>query len=324
MTTHGRPSASLALIQQRAQMNRAIRDFFYHKGVCEVETPLLGKGNSTDPFIDPLSVSLSLQPGAAPQTFFLQTSPEFAMKRLLAHGSGSIYQLGKAFRAEEIGRHHHPEFTMLEWYRVGFDHHALMDEVDELLHLFFDDAPSTRITYQGLFQTYLNICPLTASLETLQTCAQAIGLSWASEAPTDRTALLQALLATHIEPHLGHDAPCFLYDFPPEQAALARIRGTGPEAVAERFEVYVRGVELANGYHELADATEQRARMTRDQRFRQAHQKPFIPLDEDFLGALAYGLPDCAGVALGVDRLLMLITQQHTLASVLSFAFETS
>lgn len=307
-----RPTASLLNLQRRAQILATIRTFFAERNVLEVETPLLGYSTATDPHISSLIVPHNTT------SLYLQTSPEFAMKRLLVAGSGSIYQIAKAFRAEENGRLHHTEFTLLEWYRVGFDHHQLMDEMDALLQQVLQTESAERCTYTEIFQRYLEIDPLLASSEELAQCAYAQGLiEIQNPDPKDDTFWCHLLMSHCIEPNLGKERPLFVLDFPPAQAALAKIRPGNPP-VAERFEVYYRGVELANGYHELNDILEQKRRFFVDNQRRETLNLPQIPADPSLLAALAYGLPDCAGVALGVDRLVMLALGASNIAEVMS------
>lgn len=311
------PSAKINHLKARAQILQQIRTFFAKRQVMEVETPLLCQTSVTDPYIQSIAVSLKTEAEAKP--YFLQTSPEYAMKRLLAAGSGSIYQICKAFRREESGRWHQPEFTMIEWYRLGFDHHQLMDEMDDLLQLILHTATAERQSYYQVFSHYLHIDAAQASIEELAACARDHGLDVAGH--HDRDTWLTLLLSHCIEPHLGEEKPFFLYDFPASQAALARIQPVFPP-VAARFEVYYRGIELANGFHELQDAAEQRRRFEANSRQRQALGLPFIPIDEHFLAALEHGLPDCAGVALGLDRLVMLALGCQRIQEVMAFDLE--
>ncbi len=307
------PSASLKTLRQRAEIFRQIREFFAERDVLEVDTPLLTTTTATDLHIASFIVA---------PTHFLQTSPEFCMKRLLAANYGAIYQLGKAFRHNEVGRQHNPEFTMLEWYRPGFDHQQLMQEVDELLQTILQTAPAEKFTYAAIFQHYLQLDPHRASLSELTSCVQKNNINLdAVIDPQDRDAWLHLLMTHLIEPRLGKNRPAFIYDFPETQAALARIR-PGDPAVAERFEVYIKGVELANGYHELSDAQEQRQRFLQDQQRRAALNYPTVPMDERLLSALTHGFPNCAGVALGFDRLIMLAVNAQSITDVIPFAWD--
>lgn len=314
------PSATLGVLRKRAEIIAIIRDFFAKRQVLEVETPLLSQATVTDPCIASIPAYFQSSCGAERQTCYLQTSPEYAMKRLLAAGSGAIYQITKAFRQGDYGRFHNPEFTMLEWYRPQFDHHALMDEMDLLLQQVLATSSAERMTYSNLFAKYLAINPHTATIDELKACALRSGCELMSELP-DRNAWIDLLLTHCIEPYLGQDRPLFLYDFPIDQAALARIRFDETPPVASRFEVYYRGIELANGFHELQNSTEQRERFLCELNKRQELQLPMAPMDENFLSALQFGLPDCAGVALGIDRLVMLAVQCHAIQDVLSFDF---
>lgn len=299
-------------LQLRAKILAKIRQFFAERNVLEVETPLLCSTTATDPHIHSFSVASKR---------YLQTSPEFCMKRLLAAGSGSIYQICKAFRREEVGRQHNPEFTLLEWYRIGFDHQQLMIEVDELLQTILQASSAEKITYGKLFEKYLQINPHKVSVQELKNCAQKMQLKLSNENITDRDAWLQLLMTHFIEPQLGNEKPLFIYDFPATQAALSKIRHE-EIPVAERFEVYVNGIELANGYHELIDAKEQQARFIADQKRRQELGYENVPIDKYLLAALEESFPNCAGVALGVDRLIMLAGKSHSIHSTLSFSWE--
>lgn len=312
-----RPSATLTALKQRAQLLQSIRQFFIERDVMEVETPSLSHTSVTDPFINSMSVHVCVR---SSDTHYLQTSPEYAMKRLLAAGSGPIFQIAKAFRQDEQGARHNPEFTMLEWYRPGFDHHALMDEMDELLQLVLRCERADRMSYKELFMLYVQLDPHDATIAELATCASqhAIHLQ---DAIDDRDTWLMLIMSHVIEPKIGFDRPLFLYDFPASQSALARIQSTTPP-VASRFEVYVKGIELANGFHELQDAREQRMRFIANLEKRAALGLPLLPIDELFLAALEHGLPDCAGVALGVDRLMMLAMGARSISDVISFDFE--
>lgn len=317
------PAANLETLCLRARLLSSIRGFFERRGVLEVETPILSTAAVTDPNLASLTVRYT-GPGAPHgRNLYLHTSPEFPMKRLLAAGSGSIYQICKVFRDGEAGRLHNPEFTMLEWYRVGFDHHALMDEVEalvtEMLHERTDLGPAERLTYRRAFREYAGIDPHEASVESLRECALGHGAELAMGLEPDRRDAWLDLLLTHVvEPSLGDGRLTFLYDYPASQAALARVR-TGDPPVAERFELYLGGVELANGFHELGDASEQQRRFQADNERRRAAGLPPVLIDERLLAALAHGLPDCAGVALGFDRLVMIAGRLRSIDEVLAF-----
>jgi len=319
-----RPTATPESLRLRARILERLRIFFRERDVLEVETPVLSVAATPDPALASLSTRYTGPLFPAGQDFFLQTSPEFAMKRLLAAGSGSIYQVCKVFRDGESGRLHNPEFTMLEWYRIGFSHHQLMDEVEALVSYCIDDAippmASERLTYQEAFQRYLQVDPHTATAKDFAAVARRHEI----HPPTDLfahhdVAIWRDLLLTHvIEPHLGQGRLTFLHDFPASQASLARVR-PGHPPLAERFELYWQGIELANGFHELTDPAEQRIRFERQQHARVAGGLPALPLDERLLAALAEGMPDCSGVALGFDRLVMLASGARNLDEVIAF-----
>lgn len=324
MNREWRPAASLERLRLRAELLAGIRRFFEARGVLEVETPVLAAAGVTDPHLQNL-LSRYTGPGHPHGlALYLQTSPEFAMKRLLAAGSGSIYQLGKAFRDGEAGRRHNPEFTLLEWYRVGFDHHRLMQDVAELVTQLLRDrlalAPAERLSYREAFERHAGIDPLRADSAAFRNCALRHGLA-ASDLGDDLDAWRDLLLTQIVEPRLGQGRLGFLYDYPVSQAALARLSPRDP-AVAERFELYLNGIELANGFHELGDAAEQRRRFEHDNIRRRALGLPERPIDERLLAALEHGLPEVSGVALGVDRLVMLAAGATSLDDVLAFPID--
>lgn len=313
------PNASIELLRKRAQLLQKIRNFFATENVLEVETPLLCQHTVTDPYIDSFSVATT------DHTRYLQTSPEYAMKRLLAAGSGSIYQICKAFRNEQPSTQHNPEFTILEWYRVGWDATKLMQETEKLLNTLSKCPPAQYITYQNVFKNILQIDPLTISETELQELvrhktANTVSNAWLN---AGKDALLSDCFNRWIEPTFAKDTPVFVTEFPATQAALAQLNQTD-NRVADRFELYFRGYELANGFAELTDETQQRARFINDQTTRKQQQSKIPNIDERLLAALANGLPTCAGVALGVDRLLMAITATTDINTCLSFSWEKS
>ncbi len=317
------PSASIVRLKQRSHILRNIRQFFEQRQVTEVETPAMSHFSVTDQYLQAFETRFH-QPGdTVGLPLYLQTSPEYAMKRLLAAGSGCIYQISKAFRNEESGRFHNPEFTMLEWYRVGFDHHQLMHEVDELLQSVLKTPSAEYMTYQQAFIQVLSTDPLSASIEQLQEIARQQGFDLLCQQLTDKDDLLQLLFSQCVESSIGQIRPCFVYDFPAGQASLAKISKRDPR-VAERFEVYFKGVELANGFHELTDPKEQRVRFEQDNTKRIADGLCERQCDERLLAALAHGLPDCAGVALGIDRLMLLALEAEHINEVISFPIETA
>ncbi|WP_047049239.1 elongation factor P--(R)-beta-lysine ligase [Vibrio mexicanus] len=323
MSSNWQPSASIESLKQRAAIINNIRQFFAHRNVLEVDTPAMSHATVTDIHLHTFQTDF-VGPGYADgKKLYLMTSPEFHMKRLLAAGSGCIYQINKAFRNEESGRHHNPEFTMLEWYRVGFDHHQLMDEMDELLQLILTCSKAERMTYQRAFQIVLGICPLEANMENLKQVANGLGLSDIANTEEDRDTLLQLLFSMGVEPKIGQDVPAFVYDFPASQAALAKINLEDPR-VADRFEVYFKGIELANGFHELTDSSEQLQRFQSDNRMRNQMGLEEQPIDHHLIEALTCGLPNCAGVALGIDRLIMLALGCKHIDGVITFGFSNS
>jgi lysyl-tRNA synthetase class 2 len=318
-----RPSASLDVLRKRARLLNRIRGFFLDAEVLEVATPACSFHGSTAPGIASMTTRYVGPVHPAGRTLYLHTSPEFAMKRLLTAGSGPIYQICQVFRNGELGRFHQPEFTLLEWYRPGFDHYRLMDEVAALVGSVSDrPLPERRLSYAELFLEHLEIDPHRAEPSALRAHALELKVPGADTLELAGSDAWLDLLLTHcIEPRLPAGTLTFVYDYPASQAALARIR-PGDPPVAERFELYLGGMELANGFHELADADEQRERFRRELAARQAQGQEPIPMDFRFLAALKAGLPDCAGVALGVDRLLMWLTGSKRIEQVLSFAFE--
>ncbi|MGK0498667.1 MAG: lysyl-tRNA synthetase class 2 [Oceanicoccus sp.] len=311
-----RPSASLQHLQQRALMLAQIRYFFTEREVLEVETPLLARYSVTDPHMDVLQAD---NPLGESERYFLQSSPEYAMKRLLAADCGAIYQISKAFRRGEKGSRHNPEFTMLEWYRPGFDDGLLMNEVEALVAPLLSVASGfQRLTYRQIFQQQLAVDPHACDVAKLQTIAeQHIDLKMLSD---NRDDWLNLLLAEVIEPTLGQDVPVFICDYPASQSALAKVaEDEFGMPVAKRFELYYRGVELANGYDELSNVDELQRRFRQDQKRREQLQRPARQIDQYLMAAMTSGLPDCAGVALGVDRLLMLAAAAKTIDEVISF-----
>lgn len=316
-----RPSCAPEALRLRAGLLARMRAFFEARGVLEVDTPALSRAAVTDPALASFAVDWH---GPEPGRLWLQTSPEYAMKRLLAAGSGPIWQLAKVFRDGEAGRRHNPEFSLLEWYRPGFDHHALMDEVIDLVSELLAGrralAEPERIRYQDAFLQHAGVDPFAADVPALRVACTRHALVPPPGMPEAQVEPWLDLLLSHvIEPRLGCGRLSFLYDYPPAQAALACIRRDETPAVGSRFELYLDGVELANGFHELGDAGEQRARFEADNRARVRAALPVMPIDEALLAALASGLPACAGVALGFDRLLMLAANAGGLDAVLAF-----
>ncbi|MYA07852.1 MAG: EF-P lysine aminoacylase GenX [Holophagales bacterium] len=318
-----RPTAGLAALKRRAAMLAELRAFFTERGVLEVETPLLSAETTPDLHLEPMSSRVDA-PGVECRRMYLQTSPELAMKRLLAAGSGSIYQVCKAFRGGERGRWHNPEFTILEWYRVGWDVHRLMREVAALIETLLARSrrlkPATYNSYADLMQRHAGIDPHEASIHALRRSV-ADGRSPVDTGGLDRDDLLSRLFGERVEPRFAPDRVTVVFGYPASQAAMARLNASDPRT-AERFEAYVGEIELANGYGELCDPAEQRQRLERDLASRRGTGRPPLPMPSRFLAALESGLPHCAGVALGLDRLLGLDLQAGSIDELIAFPVE--
>jgi len=315
MNIDWKPSATLVALRCRAAIINQIRQFFTEREVLEVDTPSLSHAAVSDPFLFPFATDYVPEGGGAVQRLYLHTSPEYPMKRLLAAGSGAIWQLCKVYRNGEVGGRHNPEFSMLEWYRPGFDHHRLMDEVDALVMRVLASAPARRVTYAAVFMEHTGLDIHTCSDTQLQVLArERCGFT----GELQRDGWLNLLFSHCVEPQLLE--PTMVYAFPASQAALARVvEGDDCVPSAARFELFVAGMELANGYFELTDAQEQARRFAADQAQRVQLSYPVLPLDEPLLAALRAGLPECAGVALGVDRLIMLALGASRIDQVIAF-----
>jgi lysyl-tRNA synthetase class 2 len=315
-----RRRAALAL---RAELYRLIRDFFAARGVLEVETPILSMAGNTEPNIDGFSTRFSGPADAGPGERWLRTSPEYPLKRLLAEGIGDCYELGRVFRNGEAGRRHNPEFTLLEWYRVGFNHGELSAETVELVRrasaLAGQTVTVSHSSYRDLFLDGLGIDPFRASIDELRSPLADIGIA---PGGLDRDDWLDLLLTHRLQPRFARGRITVVRDFPASQCSLARVRAGDPP-VAERFELFLGPKEIANGYHELRDAAEQRARFETDNTRRRARGQPELPVDENLLAVLDH-LPDCAGVALGIERLLMCLMGTEAIADVLAFPFDVA
>ncbi|CAH0991671.1 Elongation factor P--(R)-beta-lysine ligase [Sinobacterium norvegicum] len=317
MDNQWQPSCSLELLQQRAALLTLVREFFAERQVLEVETPLLASSAVTDPFIRAMAVD---DTGAGRR--FLQTSPEYAMKRLLASGSGPIYQICKAFRHGEASARHNPEFTMLEWYRPGFDEWNLIDEVEALLRLILPVEGYQRLSYREIFEQLLNVDPHNASVSELAAVARRHANFSFSDNGLDRDGWLDVLITHVIEPALDPAVLTVIYDYPATQSALSQVAtDSDGQSIARRFECYFGGVELANGYYELLDAAELSRRATADNRKRKDLGYEQMAEDDKLLAAMQAGMPSCAGVAIGFDRLLMLRQRQRHISAVMSFDF---
>lgn len=310
-----RPSASLDSIRKRTEIMRRIRAFFEDRGFLEVETPILSADTVVDRYLDPMSLE------EAGKRFFLQTSPEFAMKRLVTAWNVPIFQICKVFRRDECGQIHNPEFTMLEFYRPGDDFNRGMTLLDDFQQAILNRGPAERIAYSDAFQKVLGINPLTASVAELIQTAKAEKLvvpeGFDLSENADKDDWLDFLLGERVQPTLGFEKPVVLYDYPASQAALAVARGP----VAERFELYVNGIELANGYHELSNPQELRRRNVETNRLRRRDGKEELPGESRLLAAMDFGFPKCAGTAVGLDRLIMLALGADSLNEVLAFPF---
>jgi len=321
------PTLTWEYAQKRAQILQKIRQFFNERDVVEVETPALSQGTVTDVHLDAITCRYNFLNDSSTEqatNLYLQTSPEFHMKRLIASGYGCIFQIAKAFRHEEAGRFHNPEFTLLEWYRLGFDHFKLMKEVAELLKRVLVCAEPTQMTYQQLFIEWLSLDPLNATREQLLTLIKKHDkLSEWLTLEHNNDILLQFIFSELIEPHIGNESPCFVYNFPRSQASLAKI---SPEdtRVAQRFECYFQGVELVNGFNELTDVDLQLERFQEDNRQRESFSLKTKPIETNFIAALTQGLPQCSGVALGIDRLIMLALKAEHIEQVISFPITRS
>ncbi|KJV05839.1 hypothetical protein VZ94_15215 [Methylocucumis oryzae] len=320
MSVLWQPACELDALRLRAQLLQAIRQFFQQRGVLEVETPLLCQAVATDPQLDFFTTRFHLTPHQ--QTLYLQTSPEFAMKRLLAAGSGCIFQICKAFRNGETGRMHNPEFTLLEWYRVGFDLAALMDEVAELLLTLLAPVGIThceRISYVNVFVEHTGLNPLVFDSEAYHAYVNSHGFADASTLCGENHALWLDFLFSHcVQPLLGLGQVTLVYGYPALQSSLARLNSDDAR-VTERVEVFVSGVELGNGYEELTDAVEQERRFNHEVAARQQQGLAPVIKDQRLLAALQSGLPACSGIAIGVDRLLMLVSGLSHIDAVLAF-----
>ncbi|WP_225639380.1 elongation factor P--(R)-beta-lysine ligase [Candidatus Profftia sp. (ex Adelges kitamiensis)] len=315
------PSASISNLLKRAAIVSNIRKFFSDRGILEVETPSMSYTTVTDIHLISFKTTFKGLKVKKDMNLYMITSPEYHMKRLLASGSGPIYQLCKSFRNEEYGRYHNPEFSILEWYRPYYDMYSLMNEVDDLLREVLEYDNSETISYQKVFMRYLNIDPLSVNKIQLRKLAKSLNISNIANYEEDHDTLLQLLFTFGVEPNIGHDKPMFVYHFPAAQALLAKI-STEDNRVAERFEIYYQNIELGNGFYELTCVNEQRMRFKQNNRKRAALGLPQYQLDKNLLSALEYGMPECSGVAIGVDRLIMLALKEDNLSQVIAFPLE--
>ena len=319
-----RPSASWENLALRAELLGKLRAFFHQRGFLEVETPVLSVDTVIDRHLDPLLLADVDPPlvDLPDAKLYLQTSPEFHMKRLLAAGAPSIYQVARAFRAGERGRLHNPEFTLVEWYGLGHSMDEGMRFLSELCEALLDRGPANRISYAEAFEQHAGVNPHTCDLHDLFTAASTHGIAPPDSVdPYERDGWLDLLLVELVQPHLGQDGPTILYDYPASQAAMAKVREDSPP-VAERYELYVSGIELANGYHELLDPAELGRRNQTANEQRAGDDKQFLPEESRLLSAMTHGLPPCCGVALGLDRLAMIATGAESIDEVLAFPID--
>lgn len=319
------PTLSWQHAEIRATLIQQLRMFFYQRNVVEVETPLLCSGTVTDSNLDTFDTRYNYFPNSPlniSACLYLQTSPEYSMKRLLASGYKDIFQISKAFRHEDHGRYHNPEFTLLEWYRLGFSHFELMDEISELLKVTLRCEQPRKFSYSDIFKITLKIDPLNTTRDKLFEVIKLnnIHSEWLDN-ENDIDVILQFIFAELIEPVIGIEQPCFIYDFPSSQASLAKISNKDSR-VAERFECYFKGIELANGFNELTDVKEQKKRFEEDNLKRKMNGKKIKNIDTAFINALDFGLPQCSGVALGIDRLMMLLISATSIDEVITFPID--
>ena len=319
------PTATIEMLRQRAEVVRSIRSFFDQRNFFEVETPTISHDIVVDRYLHPVGVTksdLTGRAGDSDQRLWLQTSPEFGMKRLVAAGAVAIYQICKAYRRDEIGRIHNPEFTMLEWYRAGDDLVTGMDLLAELVETILDTPKTERLSYREAFKKFADIDPFESSIESLQNTVRTASVKVELEGES-RDDYLNVILSEIVEPNLGVGAPTIIYDWPASQAALAMVRDD-EHSVAERFEIYVNGVELANGYHELLEARELSRRNSINNQMRVKDGNQLLPEGSRLLDAMRKGIPQCAGVALGVDRLVMLALGAKSVSEVMAFTIDNA
>ncbi len=311
-----KPIATVEAIRLRARILTQIRQFFAERNVIEVETPILSRSALAHPSTSVMNISAN---NSSKETLlYLQTSPESAMKRLVASGIGPIFQVCKAFRNGEADRYHNPEFSILEWYRPGWDLDRIATELDELLRLILRTSEAHRIYYNDVFRNVLHIDWRQADIETLCTRVNEVNIKGIlATTDNDRDDLLEMLMKHVIEPTLGHDRPAFVFDYPSSQACLARVRPM--DGVAARFEVFIKGLEIANGYDELSDPHEHRRRFAIDNEIRVHHGLEPLPIDELLIAAMESGFPSCAGVAVGLDRLTMVAAGVSSIKDVITF-----
>lgn len=312
------PDATIFNLKQRALIIRKIRSFFHSRNILEVETPIMSNRTVTDVNISSFYTKIFMKKKSKNKKFYLITSPEYHMKRLLAYGMGPIYQICKCFRKEEIGYYHNQEFTMLEWYRPGFDIFHLMKEVNDLIKEILKCSDGKMISYKKVFNKFLNIDPLSIKKEELIKITHKLGLKYILQNNESKDSILQLLFMLKIEPYIGKYQPCFIYHFPKNQAALSKINDKD-KRISERFELYFKKIELANGFDELTDSIEQKNRFNQENHKRLKAGLTQQKIDTYFLNSLN-NMPQCSGVALGIDRLIMLSLKSKNIKNVLSFS----
>ncbi|AEO08344.1 elongation factor P--(R)-beta-lysine ligase [Buchnera aphidicola] len=317
-----KPSASIKNLIKRAEIISNIRLFFFKKKILEVETPILSRSTVTDVNLVPFETNYyEVNNDIDKLKLWLVTSPEYHMKRLLAAGSGPIYQISHSFRNKELGRYHNPEFTMLEWYQPFFTMKEFISEIDKFFQKILNCNPCKKSSYQDIFIKFLEIDPLSTNLKELNHISKKLKLNHLTYLENNINKFIQLLFTLHIEPHLGKTTPLFLYHFPAEQAALAAIH-ENDSRISERFEIFFQGIELGNGFYELTDVNEQKNRFIKDNKERILINLPVHKIDNYLLDALSYGLPNCSGVAIGLDRLIMFILNKKSINEVMTFPLD--
>ena len=315
-----KPGCSNEVLQKRAELLHKVRTFFRERGVLEVESPSVSRYPAIDLHLDAQIV----EPGVNAKTRYLISSPEYHMKRMLCAGSGSIFQICKVFRQDEVGQRHNPEFTMIEWYRIDWDHWQLMEETEALLQCLLGCEKAERLSYRDAFLKFSKLDPFQLTTTSFRKCCQDYALSVPGYLTDDRGSRddrLNFLMGVLIEPQLGLERPVFIYDYPASQANLSRINPKN-KLLCERFELFYKGMELGNGFHELADVVEQTFRFQKENHRREEAGKTPLPIDQEFLDALASGLPDCAGIAIGFDRIVMLALNMSSISEAISFPWD--
>lgn len=315
------PSASIQNLIKRSKIISNIRLFFSKKNILEVETPILSRSTVTDVNLVSFETNYFSLNNVEKLKLWLITSPEYHMKRLLASKSGPIYQICRSFRNQELGRHHNPEFTMLEWYQPFYSMKKFIKEIDEFLQIVLKCGKSDKISYQDLFIKFFKVDPLSTNVSELHKISKKLKLDHITHLEENLNKFIQILFTLKIEPNLGKEKPLFVYHFPAEQASLAAIN-LKDVRISERFEIFFKGIELGNGFYELTDPNEQKKRFIKDNKERFSMNLPTQKIDDFFLHALSYGLPPCSGVAIGLDRLIMLILNKKSINDVISFPLD--